>query len=106
MCISPAVVTEYEEVLRRPRFKFSIAQIDNTLDLIRGTSRLVHPIGTLRISAHDSDNRFYECAEAAEADYLITGNTSDFPKDHGPTKIITPRNFVNQVVSRLPQGGL
>ena len=51
---------------------------------------MVYPTATLRISAHDSDNRFYECAEAAGASYLITGNTADFSQDHGPTKIITP----------------
>jgi predicted nucleic acid-binding protein len=61
---------------------------------------------TLNISAHESDNRFYECAEVSGADYLITGNTDDFPKEHGPTKIITPRDFLDGVVPRLLGGEL
>jgi hypothetical protein len=48
-----------------------------------------------------SRTRFYECAEVAAADYLITGNADDFPRDHGPTKIITPRDFLDRVVPRL-----
>jgi predicted nucleic acid-binding protein len=82
MCVSPAVLAEYEEVLRRPRLKFKPANIENALSRIRIASRLVHPITTLNISAHESDNRFYDCADVAGADYLITGNTADFASDH------------------------
>jgi uncharacterized protein len=101
MCISPAVLAEYEEVLRRPRLKLTAAKIAGALTRIRSAARMVHPTGTLKISAHDSDNRFYECAEAAAADYLITGNIKDFTRNHGPTKIITPRAFLDQVAPRL-----
>lgn len=101
MCVSSAILAEYEEVLRRPRLKFKSAKIEHALSRIRTASRLVHPTRTLNISAHESDNRFYECAEVAGADYLITGNTDDFPEDHGLTKIITPRDFLDRVVPRL-----
>ena len=104
MCISPAVLAEYEEVLSRPRLKFDPARIKNFLAVIRGTSELVNPAITLKISSDESDNRFYECAEAGQVDYLITGNTGDFPKDHGPTKITTPRDFLDVVVPQLTQG--
>jgi uncharacterized protein len=103
MFISPAVLAEYEEVLGRPRLKFEPVRIKNFLAVIRSTSELVHPTTALTISSHPSDNRFYECADAAAADYLITGNTDDFPKDHGPTRIITPRNFLDCVVPQLGQ---
>jgi len=106
MCVSPAVLAEYEEVLRRPRLKFAAAKIDNTLARVRSSARLVRPTTTLTISPHDSDNRFYECAEAAAADYIITGNTRDFSQDHAPTRIITPRNFIEQIAPRLLQGNL
>ena len=103
MCISPAVLAEYEKVLRRPRLKLDPAKIADALTLIRSTSRLVNPTTTLKISGDESDNRFYECADEASADYLITGNTQDFSKDHGPTKIITPRDFIDMIVPQLAQ---
>ena len=68
-------------------------------------SRIVFPAIILKISRDDSDNRFYECAEAAEADYLITGNTADFSHDHGPCKIITPRDFLDMIVPQLLKEG-
>jgi putative PIN family toxin of toxin-antitoxin system len=105
MFISPAILAEYEEVLRRPRFKLDPARIADSLAVIRNTSTEVSPTHILKISAHESDNRFYECAEAAKADYLITGNTKDFIKDHKTTKTITPRKFIDLIIPELAQGG-
>ena len=76
MFVSAAVVAEYEEVLRRPRLKLDPARIADVLMLILATSIEVSPTRTLKISTHKSDNRFYECAEASEADYLITATSS------------------------------
>jgi len=104
MCISPAVLAEYERVLYRPRLKLAPGKIVGALALIRSTSSMVNPTTTLKISNDESDNRFYECAEAAAADHLITGNTDDFPEDRGPTKIITPRAFMDEVVPQFLRG--
>ena len=86
MCVSPAILAEYEKVLRRPRLKLDPARITGLMALIRSTSTEVFPSGTLKISKDEADNRFYECAEVAAADYIITGNTQDFSKDHETTK--------------------
>jgi hypothetical protein len=67
------VLAEYDEVLRRPRLKLQQRQIDEALAAIRKVANLVAPAQTLSVSADESDNRFLECAEAAEADYLVTG---------------------------------
>ena len=104
MFISPAVLAEYHEVLHRPRLKLNPARIADALAVIRNTSTEVFPTSTLKISGHESDNRFYECAEVAEADYLITGNTAHFSKDHKTTKIITPKDFIDLIIPLLTQG--
>ena len=64
--ISPPVLAEYEEVLRRPRLKLQPRHIEAALGSIRKIARLAEPTQTLSISTHASDNRFRECAEAAE----------------------------------------
>ena len=104
MFVSPAILAEYEKVLRRPRLKLDPARITAVLALIRNTSTEVFPTQTVTISDDEADNRFYECAEAAAADYLITGNIQDFSKGHKTTKIITPRDFIDWVVPQLAQG--
>jgi putative PIN family toxin of toxin-antitoxin system len=95
LCISPAVLDEYEEVLRRPRFKLSPERIDKTLAAIRRTAELVEPTNTLAISSHESDNRLLECAGAARADYLMTGNARHFPLFYKTTKILSGRQFLD-----------
>ena len=93
--VSRPVFAEYAEVLRRPRFKLAPRQIDEALGAIREVAQLIEPTKALFISPHESDNRFLECAEAAEADYLVTGNTRHYPQRHKRTEIITGRRFLD-----------
>jgi predicted nucleic acid-binding protein len=44
---------------------------------------------------------FVECADAARADYLITGNERDFPKFWKNTKIISSREFLTIISPHL-----
>jgi putative PIN family toxin of toxin-antitoxin system len=92
--VSPPVLAEYEEVLLRPRLKLPPRRIDAALAAIRKVAHLVHPTQAVSVSPHESDNRFLECAEAAKADWLVTGNTRHFPQVHGVTKTVTGRRFL------------
>ena len=93
--VSPPVLAEYEEVLRRPRLKLQPQQIATAMAAIRKVAHLVKPNHTVSVSPHESDNRFLECAEAAEADWLVTGNTRHFPESHVQTKTVTGRRFLD-----------
>jgi putative PIN family toxin of toxin-antitoxin system len=97
MVVSPDILAEYAEVLRRPRFKLSPACVNQALSVIRKTSELVRPARRLSISRDESDNRFYECAEAGKADFLITGNIQHFPLHHKGTRVVTPREFIESM---------
>ena len=48
--VSPAILAEYEEVLRRPRLKLDPARIADSLAVIRNTSMEVLPTDILKIS--------------------------------------------------------
>jgi uncharacterized protein len=92
MCVTEAVLAEYKEVLNRPRLKLSAQRIARSLAVIRKTSLLVKPTQTVTIIKNDDpDNRFLECAQAAGAEYLVTGNTKHFPKTFGATTILPPQ---------------
>jgi hypothetical protein len=41
-----------------------------------------------------SNDKFLECADAARADYLITGNLRHFPRFWKSTKVVTAREFI------------
>ena len=94
---SVATLAEYELVLSRPKFSFASSKTSELLHLISTNALMVDPHDTLTISPDDSDNRFIECAEAASADFLITGNKRHFPASHGRTKIVNAREFLSAI---------
>lgn len=52
--------------------------------------------------ADDPDDLiFLECAEAAAADYLVTGNRKHYPDQWKKTRIVTVREFFELTVDRF-----
>lgn len=92
--VSPAVLTEYEKVLHRPKLKLNPREIEAALANVGKVGRLVNPARTLKLSGDESDNRFYECAQAAQADCIVTGNAKHFRQDLPPTKIVNARQLL------------
>jgi putative PIN family toxin of toxin-antitoxin system len=101
LCVSEEVLTEYREVLARPKFAgLDPQRVALLLELIGKEATLVRPTNVLKISKDDTDNRFYECAEEAEAEYLVTGNLKHFPRDHKTTKIVNARQMLELLTKR------
>jgi uncharacterized protein len=71
------------------------------LQLIEKHSYLVTPSRQLHITSDPADNIFLECADAARADYLVTGNQRHFPRFWKKTKVITAREFLSIVAPHL-----
>ena len=101
MCVSEAVVAEYKEVLNRPRLKLTPQRIARSLAVIRKTSLFVRPVRTITLIKDDPDNRLLECAQAAGAGYLVTGNTRHFPRTFESTVIVTPKQFIDLLLPLL-----
>jgi putative PIN family toxin of toxin-antitoxin system len=95
MCASEPVLAEYEELLQRKSYPLDRRRGKLLLDKLRAASSMVKPAGHLSVTSDPDDNIFVECAQAAKADYLITGNTDHFPRRWKYTKVITPRMFIN-----------
>jgi putative PIN family toxin of toxin-antitoxin system len=91
MCVSGAVYAEYEEVIRRARFQRSEDTIVRTLLGIREKGVWVRSTETIHECSDPDDNIFLECAQAARADYLVTGNLRHFPGSWQGTQVITAR---------------
>ena len=99
--VSQPILAEYADVLSRPELKIRKGLRRQLLQLIRNRSNLVVPSRRLEVSSDPDDNRFLECADAARADYLVTGNLRHFPRFWKKTKIITPREFIGLVAPHL-----
>jgi putative PIN family toxin of toxin-antitoxin system len=101
LAVSEAILAEYEGVLRRPKLAIAAKQVARSMRLLRSVARMVRPQRALAITRDPSDNRFLECAEAARADYLVTGNKRHFPKNWRQTLVVNARELVAWTVSEL-----
>ena len=97
MYFSEPVMAEYEEVLRRPRLDIQPDKVTNALARIRETGLVVTPTVSVTAARDPDDNIFLECAQSAEAEYLVTGNLKDFPRVWLTTRIVTAREFMEVI---------
>lgn len=91
------ILSEYEEVLSRPKFSFDKNKIGHLIEFI--TSFGI-PISAAPLSRHLSDlddEPFLEVAIAGKADALITGNTVHYPmKSRHKIHVLTPGQFLKR----------
>jgi uncharacterized protein len=99
--VTDAILTEYREVLARPELKIRRGLRQQLLQLIKNHSQLVRVVHPLRVAKDPGDDKFLECADAARADYLVTGNQRHFPRFWKQTKVITSREFISIVAPHL-----
>jgi putative PIN family toxin of toxin-antitoxin system len=99
--VSHPILEEYADVLSRSELDIRKGVRQQLLQLIRNHSYIVSPSRRLEVAGDLDDNMFLECADAARADYLITGNQRHFPRFWKKTKIITTREFISLAAPHL-----
>jgi uncharacterized protein len=93
--VSESILAEYEDVLKRPRLTIESGKAANAIARIRAIVSLVSPAVHVAAASDPDDNQFLECAEAAQAHYLVTGNIRHFPEVWKETRIVAPREFID-----------
>lgn len=96
LIVSPAIMAEYEDVLARKKFGLSAS---TALTIIKNLRRLaieVVPSEQLRVCSDPTDDKFLECAVAAGAAYVVTGNLKHFPKLFAGVRAIPPSVFLRE----------
>lgn len=99
--VSHEIMSEYAAVLARPELKIRRSLRQQYLQLIRNSARVVAPSRLPAVTTDPADKIFIECADAARADYLITGNQRHFPKFWKNTKVISSRDFLSVITPHL-----
>jgi uncharacterized protein len=92
-CVTDEVWAEYADVLLRDKFR-SFRECAETM-LTALEARVVRVIAREAVSAatDEADNRFLECAAAAGAVYLVTGNLRHYPPEWAGTLVVNARGF-------------
>jgi putative PIN family toxin of toxin-antitoxin system len=99
--VTEAILSEYRNVFARPELNIRKGLREQLLQLIRSHSHQVKTARVLHVTPDPDDNLFLECADAARADYLVTGNARHFPNFWKKTKVITSREFISIVAPHL-----
>jgi uncharacterized protein len=99
--VSNVILTEYRDVLSRPELQIRKGPRQQLFDLIRKRAHLIDAVQKVKITYDPENNIFVECADAARADYLVTGNVRHFPRFWKNTKVVTSREFLSLVAPHL-----
>jgi putative PIN family toxin of toxin-antitoxin system len=95
LCVSGDIYAEYEEVIRRAKFNRTEAAIETALRAIRQNGFWVRPSEKMHACSDPDDDIFLECAQAARAHYIVTGNLRHFPAKWADARIVTARQFLD-----------
>lgn len=100
-CVSPAVLAEYRDVLSRPKLAAVNARTIELLAALELNAIVVERAIPVNTSIDDDDNRFLECASAAGAEFLITGNLRHYPATCGTTRVVNARAFLSYYPAKV-----
>ena len=87
-----AMIAEYEEVLRRPKFGFAAARIKRLVAAIKTIGLNADPVSrgfAWPLCSDGDDQRFFDVALAWDA-ILVTGNKKHYPLSD---RVLTPAEF-------------
>jgi uncharacterized protein len=101
LCIDARVVSEYHEVLKRPKFHFDPDKVISILDYIEHSGWVVSSTPLSVSLPGPDDEPFLEIAISGNADYLVTGNAIHFPSElcQG-VKVVSPSDFLKHTVKQ------
>ena len=101
-CFSEEILEEYAAVLARPKFAFPSDEIAAVLAMFRNQGELFLPGASAATSPDPGDTKFLQCAQAAQADYIVTGNKRDFPaRSYGVTHVVSAGELLDRITMEI-----
>jgi len=95
LCFDALILTEYSEVLYRPKFGFDKNKVAAFLDHIEHRGQTVASSPLLHSLPDPEDEAFLKAAIAGKAECLVTGNAPHFPpKLCQGRKVLSPSGFL------------
>jgi putative PIN family toxin of toxin-antitoxin system len=105
LCVDARILSEYEEVLARPRFAFDADAIAALLDYIEVSGETIASRPLMARLPDPDDEPFLEVAIAGAVDCLVTGNLVHFPPNAlGDAVVVAPATFMERYRSSAHRG--
>lgn len=90
------ILSEYEEVLNRPKFRFEEDKVAAFLEQIEHRGRAVASLPLTHSLPDPDDEPFLEVAIAGKTSCIVTGNSVHFPaKLCKGVKVLSPSDFLS-----------
>jgi predicted nucleic acid-binding protein len=89
-------------VLARPKFAFPPDEIAALLTMLRNNGELLLPKASPTASPDPGDTKFLNCAFAAQADFIVTGNKRHFPHTpYGLTHVVSAGELLDRITLEM-----
>ncbi len=96
------ILSEYRDVLRRPKFNFAKENIEAFLDQVEEEGVLVSAKPLKNHLPDPDDEPFLEVALSGGVKAIVTGNKRHFPrKDYQGVKILSPVEFLEAMKEKI-----
>lgn len=73
------ILSEYKEVLHRPKFKLEDSEVRSLIDFIKSVGLSTSRIPYEGAMPDEKDRPFYEVSLSEDGSFLVTGNLKHFP---------------------------
>lgn len=106
LCISQFILEELADILQR-KFRWEAPRVERTIAALLEAAIVVEPTARVtEIRRDQDDNRILECAVAAYAEYLVTGDKRDLLplKEFRGVKIVSATEFLNAMQKEAGRG--
>jgi len=101
-CLSGTIIADYAEVLARPKFSFPPDEVEALIAMLRRSGELHRTEGSSVTSPDPGDSKFLQCAQAAGAEFIITGNKRHFPDTpYGSTHVVNAGEVLDRITREL-----
>jgi uncharacterized protein len=98
IALNMAIRQEYEEVLRRPEFRFPTPQVATLLSVVDRFGLWVAAVPPWPVALPDPDDEPFLAVAAATGSVLVTGNLRHFPaRSRRGVSLLTPRELVERL---------
>lgn len=105
---STPIMDEVRDVLLRPKFGLSPDQALMLVEELHGLCEVVTPDRRVNtITADPDDNAILECAQAANANLIVSGDSHLLTLEHWrEIDILSPANAIKRIESQHPHAGV
>jgi predicted nucleic acid-binding protein len=89
-------------VLARPKFAFPPEEIEALLAMLQGKEEILRPEESPVVSPDPADTKFLHCAQAAKAEFIVTGNKRDFPDaPYGSIRVVSAGELLDRITLEM-----